>query len=143
MPDLTLNREFPAPLAEVFRAVTEPETLLKWWGPEGFHISDNQLDFRQTGPWSSVMVSPEGQSYHVSGQVTHVTPEKSIGFTWAWHDETGARGAESHVTIALEATAGGTRLTLSHRDLATAEAAEQHESGWVSTLKKLEPLLAA
>ena len=142
MPELTLERVFDAPLERVFDFVSKTEHLLKWWGPEGLHVPEGDLAFDRTGPWWSVMQSAEGQRYKVSGHVTHVDPPKSIGFTWAWHDEADARGVESHVTIKLvPAQGGGTTFTLSHVDLPDDEAAANHNMGWVSSLRKLEALI--
>lgn len=144
MPDLALTRRFDADAEAVFEAITQPALLLKWWGPEGITVdreSGETLDFTRLGPWGSVMVNGEGQRFKVTGQVTHLDPPKSVGFTWAWHDETDARGAESHVTLTVEPDPeGGTRLHLSHVDLADADAARNHEEGWTSSLGKLDAL---
>ena len=142
MSELKIERRLNAPLALVFRFVTEANNLAKWWGPEGMSLPDAALDFSRTGPWHSVMMNAEGQRYKVSGQVTHVRPPLSVGFTWAWHDETDARGDESHVTITLaEAADGRTAFTLTHV-LLTGAAAQNHEQGWTSSLRKLERLAA-
>ena len=69
-------------------------------------------------------------------------PPKSVGFTWAWHDENDKRGVESHVTIRLvPAQGGGTELQLSHVDLPEGEAAASHQKGWNSSLRKLDALI--
>ena len=52
-------------------------------GPRGMHVPEHNLDFSRTGPWYSVMQNAEGQTYKVSGHVTHVDPPNSVGFTWA------------------------------------------------------------
>lgn len=143
MSELIMERSYSAAPERVFEYVSKTEHLLKWWGPEGMFVPEHQLAFDRTGPWMSVMENDEGQRYKVSGQVTHVDPPNSIGFTWAWHDENDARGVESHVTIRLVPDiGGGTKLTLNHVDL-PAEAAESHERGWGCTLNKLDRLLAA
>lgn len=73
--------------------------------------------------------------------MTHLNPPNSVGFTWAWHDDTDARGRESHVTLSVAPhPEGGTLLTLSHVDLADAEAARNHDIGWSSSLTKLVAL---
>jgi uncharacterized protein YndB with AHSA1/START domain len=84
------------------------------------------------------MENDEGQRYKVSGQVTHVDPPNSVGFTWAWHDNQDQRGAESHVTFSVAVTESGSRLVLDHRELADADIAGNHEQGWTSSLRKLE-----
>ncbi len=33
---LVIERVFDAPRALVFKAWTEPERLVRWWGPQGF-----------------------------------------------------------------------------------------------------------
>ncbi|MTI01035.1 MULTISPECIES: SRPBCC domain-containing protein [Alphaproteobacteria] len=138
MADLRLEREFSASPETLFSWISDGAKLLQWWGPEGLHVPEHDLDFSRLGPWYSVMVNDEGQRYKVSGHVTHIDPPKSVGFTWAWHDDQDQRGAESHVTFSVEAIPGGARLILDHRELADQEAAANHEMGWTSSLRKLQ-----
>ncbi|WP_323783072.1 SRPBCC domain-containing protein [Leisingera sp.] len=142
MSDLQLRRVFPVSPEKLFAWVTTPDKLLKWWGPEGMHIPEHDLNLSRTGPWYSIMQNNDGQRFHVSGQVTHVDEPKSVGFTWAWHDEDGTRGAESHVTFTIAATEDGAMLLIDHRDLDGSDTAARHEQGWTSTLRKLEAQLA-
>jgi len=141
MSDLQMQRTFPVSPEKLFNWVTTPEKLLQWWGPESMHVPEHNLDFSRTGPWYSIMQNAEGQRYHVSGQVTHVDVPKSVGFTWAWHDEDCRRGAESHVTFTIAAAGDGAVLLIDHRDLGDDEIAAQHEQGWASTLRKLAAML--
>lgn len=138
MADLRLEREFPTNPDNLFAWISDGARLLQWWGPEGMHVPEHDLDFSRLGPWYSVMVNAEGQRYKVSGQVTHVDPPNSVGFTWGWHDDQDQRGAESHVTLTVEPLGDGARLILDHRDLGDDEIAANHESGWTSSLRKLE-----
>ena len=141
MTTLTLERRFDAPPEKVFAYISQTKHLLKWWGPEGMDVPEHNLAFDRTGPWYSVMTNDEGQRYKVSGHVTHVDAPHSVGFTWAWHDETDARGVESHVTIRLvPAQGGGTEFQLNHVDLPGDDVAANHEQGWSSSLRKLEAL---
>ncbi|NOD49254.1 MULTISPECIES: SRPBCC domain-containing protein [unclassified Ruegeria] len=140
MADLKLERDFPVSPEDLFAWISDGSRLLQWWGPEGMHVPEHNLDFSRTGPWYSVMENGEGQRYKVSGHVTHVDPPKSVGFTWGWHDDQDQRGNESHVTLSVAATDTGSRLTLDHRELADAEAAANHNQGWTSSLRKLEAL---
>jgi len=139
--ELVITRVLRAQPERVFAFVSDTKHLLKWWGPEGMGVPEHQLAFDRLGPWMSVITNGEGQRYKVSGQVTHVDPPNSVGFTWAWHDEDDARGLESHVTIKLvPAAKGGTALELRHVDLPDSDAAASHEQGWTSSLRKLERL---
>ncbi|MFD0982353.1 SRPBCC family protein [Tropicimonas aquimaris] len=138
--DVRLERIFPVSVETLYRYVSSPEGLARWWGPEGMKVPEHALDFTRKGPWFSVMENGEGQRFKVSGHVTHVDPPKSVGFTWAWHDDQGRRGAESHVTLTVTETDRGAHLVIDHRGLPGAEAAENHTRGWTSSLVKLERL---
>ncbi|WP_282152920.1 SRPBCC family protein [Ruegeria atlantica] len=138
MADLKLEREFPTTPENLFAWISDGAKLLQWWGPEGVHVPEHDLNFSRTGPWYSVMKNAEGQTFKVSGHVTHVDPPNSVGFTWAWHDDQDQRGPESHVTFLVVATENGARLVLDHRELADVEAAANHNMGWTSSLAKLE-----
>lgn len=144
MSDLRLERSFAVAPETLFTWITAPDKLVQWFGPEGVDLTDHQMDFTRTGPWVAVMVGREsGQRFKVSGHVTHVDPPRSVGFTWGWHDDADQRGDESHVTLSVTATDGGAQLVLDHRDLTDAEAAQNHRTGWVSTLRKLEKLVVS
>ena len=143
MSELVLERVFPAPLELVFDFVTKRENLKTWWGPEGMTLPEEMLDFTRTGAWHSTMQNADGAKFKVSGQVTKVNPPNLVAFTWGWHDETDARGHESHVMIELEdAGEGKTKMVLRHQDLADDESRENHNLGWTSSLRKLEAAFA-
>ncbi len=140
---LTLERVFTAPLELVFDFVTKRENLTRWWGHEGMTLPEEMLDFSRTGAWFSVMKSPEGKTYKVSGQVTKVAAPNLVAFTWGWHDETDDRGRESHVMIELSDLGDGkTKLVLSHRDLPDDQSRDNHRMGWTSFLRNLEAALS-
>lgn len=141
MTDLHIERDFPVTPEVLFKWITDPEKLLKWWGPEGVHVPEHNLDFSRKGAWYSVMENKDGDQFKVSGHVTHIDAPVSVGFTWAWHDDTDARGPESHVMLRVSEGVSGARLTLDHRDLADETAAERHEEGWSSTFRKLSAAL--
>lgn len=137
MNELRLERDFAVTAQRLFDWISTPEKLLQWWGPEGMFVPEHALDFTRTGAWYSVMQNDEGQRYKVSGQVTHSDPPRSVGFTWAWHDDADQRGHESHVTFTVVAAGDGARLLIEHRDLDGSEQSASHEKGWNSTLRKL------
>ncbi len=141
MTSLTIERQFSASPARVFAFVTQSNHLLTWWGPQGITVQDHALDLSALGPWFAVMQNTDGQQFHVSGQVTHIDPPHSVGFTWAWHDDKGQRGSESHVTFKIAPDAnGGTEFNLTHVNLADADVATRLQAGWTSALGKLETL---
>ena len=83
MTDLRLERDFDVSPERLFTAISTQADLLQWWGSEGMHVSQVNLDFTRTGAWFSMVQNSDGQQFKVSGHVTHVDPPKSVGFTWA------------------------------------------------------------
>lgn len=144
--DAEFVRDYAVSVDRLWKAVTRPDELVQWFGPEGVRIESCEMDFTKTGPWVCTMRGLEsGKRFKVSGQVTSVRPPKTgegyVGFTWAWHDDSDARGYESHVSFTVVATETGARLTLSHRDLPDMETAQSHSRGWLATLPKLDRYL--
>jgi len=88
------------------------------------------------------MIEPDLGGHLVSGEVVHFTPAESVELSWAWHDrETGLRGHESHVLLAVRpGLSGSTILTMLQTGLADAESARLHHQGWASSLDRIGPL---
>lgn len=60
---LTLSRLINAPRALVWQAWTDPAHLPRWWGPQGFSNSVDEIDVRPGGVWRFVMTGPDGVGY--------------------------------------------------------------------------------
>ncbi|WP_323765089.1 SRPBCC domain-containing protein [Marinovum sp.] len=136
--ELTLERRFKAPVDRVWEVVTQPETMVLWFGHDGWTMESHDLDFTRPGPWYAFMRSAEGNRFDVSGAVTEVSPPRHVAFTWAWHDALGARGHESRVSFTIAPAGDVTVFTLHHTGLPDAETASSHAGGWAAVLARLE-----
>src|SRR5205085_4388835 len=58
--EFTITRVFDAPRELVWKAITESERLMRWWGPKGFTMQVAQLDLRPGGVFHYSMRSPGG-----------------------------------------------------------------------------------
>jgi uncharacterized protein YndB with AHSA1/START domain len=56
--ELVVTRTFDAPRELVFDAFTDPEHLMKWWGPHGCTVISCKADPRVGGAWSISMRTP-------------------------------------------------------------------------------------
>ena len=59
--EFVISRVFDAPREKVWRAWTEREQLMKWFGPQGFTMSYAKLDLRPGGHFHYALRSPHGQ----------------------------------------------------------------------------------
>ncbi len=57
------SRELPAPPEAVFAAISDPQRLARWWGPEGFTNTFHTFEFRPGGEWKFTMHGPNGANY--------------------------------------------------------------------------------
>jgi uncharacterized protein YndB with AHSA1/START domain len=134
LPSVTLVRRIKAPPARVWAAITQPELMMRWWGPDAGPTLSAEADARPGGRFSVVFRLLSGEEHNPTGVYREVVPEKKLVFTWEW---AGRPERESLVTFLLEPFEGGTELTLIHEQLPDEEARTSHEAGWSGLLDKL------
>jgi uncharacterized protein YndB with AHSA1/START domain len=61
--ELVITRVIDAPLDLVWLAFTDPEQIIRWWGPNGFRTTTTVMDVRPGGTWRFVMHGPDGHDY--------------------------------------------------------------------------------
>lgn len=61
--EIVTERLIDAPREMVFAAWTDPEQVVKWWGPDGFTNTIHEMDVRPGGLWRFVMHGPDGTDY--------------------------------------------------------------------------------
>ena len=61
--EVVITRLLDAPRELVWEAWTNPEHIVKWWGPNGFTTTIKSLDLRPGGLWVYTMHGPEGTDY--------------------------------------------------------------------------------
>lgn len=138
LPSVTLVRRIKASPTRVWAAITRPEQMIQWWGPDAGPTLKAVADVRPGGRFSVVFRLLDGSEHNPTGIYQEVVPEKTLVFTWEWP---GMPERESLVTFRLEPLAGGTELTLIHEHLPDEAARESHEAGWEGLLDKLPVFL--
>src|SRR6187549_3162193 len=138
LPSVTIVRQIKAPLAKVWAAITQPELMMQWWGPDAGPTLRAEADVRPGGRFSVVFRLLNGDEHNPTGIYQEVVPEKTLAFTW---DLPGKLEPASLVTFRLEPFEGGTELTLTHEHLPDEEARKSHEEGWSGLLDKLPVFL--
>ncbi|HEX6334401.1 MAG TPA: SRPBCC domain-containing protein [Flavisolibacter sp.] len=86
---IIVEREFDAPLAQVWRAWTEAELLDQWWAPRPWKTRTRSMDFREGGVWLYYMEGPEGEKQLCRVDYATIRPEQSFTGDDAFCDEAG------------------------------------------------------
>ena len=139
---LVIARVFDAPRSLVFKAWTEPERLVRWWGPRGFTTPFCEMDVRPGGAFRFGMRSPEGTEHWLRGVYREILEPERLVLTWAWEDALGKPGHETLLTLDFAEHAGKTKLTLHQAVFETVTARNAHQQGWTSGLDDLADYLA-
>lgn len=139
---LTLSRTLNTGRETAFDAWVNPETLVRWWGPEGFTTPELDMDVREGGAWSTVMLSPEGSRHHVSGVYKVIDRPNRLVFTWSWTQDDGSKGHETEIEVTFTTKGDKTLMTLVQKVFKEVEHRDNHEKGWTSSLDRLERMFA-
>ena len=135
-----------APLARVYRAWTDPEQIVKWFGLKAGSMVSASIDLRVGGQWRFVMHEDDHGRVSLQGTYSIVEPEKRLCFTWSHLREhaDGRREETPHstVTVTFRAEGASTHVHLRHEDIRAAEGRKGVGSGWETSFESLVELLA-
>jgi uncharacterized protein YndB with AHSA1/START domain len=107
IPVVDIERVLDAPIADVYRAYTEPELIAQWMGPRGYDMEIDTFDVRDGGSWRFVHVAPDGGKYGFHGSYHSVIPEQSIVQTFEFE---GSAGHVSLERVEFDDLGGTTRV---------------------------------
>ncbi len=102
--EIVTTRVIDAPRELVFKAWTDPDHLVHWWGPKGFTNTFQEFDMRPGGIWRFVMHGPDGVDYKNKSVFVEVVKPERIVFRHV-------SGPQFQVTATFAEQAGKTKLT--------------------------------
>jgi uncharacterized protein YndB with AHSA1/START domain len=137
-----LSRTVEASPERVFEAMTDPEQVAQWWGPEGFTCPEVILDAKVGGAYRIAMQPPEGELFHLAGEYLEVQPPTRLAYTFRW-EPPDPDDRQTVVRLALHARDGATEVALIHGPFATEARRELHRAGWTDTFARLASHLAS
>jgi uncharacterized protein YndB with AHSA1/START domain len=132
---VTLVRRIRARPETVFEAMTTPEGIGHWWGPDAGPVLFAETDVRVGGTFRVRFQMLDGTEHESFGTYLKVDPPHRLIMSWQWVDEP---DLDMQIEIALRVVAEGTELTFTHARLPDEEMRISHEAGWNGALDKLE-----
>ena len=149
--DVVGTRDIPAALDAAWKSWTDPEYVLRWWGPNGFTCTVADMDVRVGGRSLVCMSAPDWgfPALYSTWTYTLVDAPSRLEFVHNMSDEHGTtidvEGIPRDVrhVIAFEAIASDvTRLTVRESSYPTAEARDLSSQGLEECLDKLVAMYA-
>ena len=139
-PWLRITRILPASREAVWRSLTDPAELARWWGPKGFTVPDIDFEPRVAEEYRIAMQPPEGDLFHLHGEFREVEPSSRLSYTFLW-DPPDPDDRETLVTLSLEERGEETEVGLEQGEFATPARLELHRDGWTDAFERLAELL--
>jgi len=112
--ELVITRTFDAPRELVWQAWTEPDRLMRWWGPKGFTAPVCTVDLRVGGRYLSCMRSPEGQDYWSTGVYQELVAPARLVYTDSFADEQGKWVVTAYRVGVQRSTSARTSSAVAH-----------------------------
>ena len=154
-----ISRTFDAPRNKVWKAWTERDRLLQWFGPKGFQMTSAKLDFRPGGTFHYCLRTPDGTEMWGKFIYRVIEAPERIVLVNSFSDEKG--GLTRHPfsaswplemlsTTTLAEEGGKTKVTIEWTPLNPTEEERKtfdssHEGmkqGWSGTFEQLSEYLA-
>jgi uncharacterized protein YndB with AHSA1/START domain len=142
-PEVIVTGVFDAPRDRLFRALTDPQMIPKWWGPKRMSTTVTKMDVRKGGDWRFVQCDPEGKEFAFRGKFRDVKPPERLEYTFEFE---AMPGHISDDIVTLEKRDGKTLETqrivfesIADRDGMVGQGMEEGE---MESLDRLEELVA-
>ena len=90
--DLVVTRIIDAPIELVWKAWTDPDHVMKWWGPKYYTSPSCKIDLREGGKYVFCMRAPQeqgGQDSYTAGIFKKILPMELLEFTQGMADQDG------------------------------------------------------
>jgi uncharacterized protein YndB with AHSA1/START domain len=78
---VVLNRVFDATPEVIWKVISDPAMVPKWWGPAQYETVVDKMDFRVGGEWRFVQ-KDEGQDYAFHGVYKEIIPNEKVSDTF-------------------------------------------------------------
>ena len=144
--EILVTREFNAPRHLVWKVLTEPDLIKRWWAGQRGTVTDVAIDLRVGGSWRYVMTADGGFEVGFHGEFREIDAPASMVQTEVYE---GAPDGDSEPTLnhyALAERDGRTTLTVrtvvSSKDLRDTIIATGMEAGMQEGYDLLEELAA-
>jgi uncharacterized protein YndB with AHSA1/START domain len=138
---LEMERVIPAPRPVVFAAFSDPNELVKWWGPEGFTTPSLKFQARVGDSYRIEMQPPEGDPFFLVGEFREVEKPARLTFTFMWEDPD-PDDVQTLVDLSFRDLGEVTEVALKQGLFKTEPRRALHRDGWTDSFDKLERLIA-
>jgi uncharacterized protein YndB with AHSA1/START domain len=155
--DLVVTRIIDAPIDLVWKAWTDPQLVMRWWGPKDYTSPTCKVDLREGGRYVFCMRAPKeqgGQDSYTAGVYKKIVPMERLEFTQGLADKDGNRidpaqvgmppdfPEEIRTVVIFKAKGNMTELTITEYDWPVGQMYVYSLAGMHQSIDKLSESLA-
>ena len=156
--DVVVTRVFDAPIEQVWKAWTDPEYVMQWWGPTGFTCPLAEMDFREGGVSLVCMRAPKefgGQDLYNTWTYKKIAPMQRIEYILNFTDKgrkafdpaemglpAGIPKEVRNVNTFKDLGNGKTEMTVTEYDYTSDQAHDLSKAGLEQCLDKMAAIFA-
>jgi uncharacterized protein YndB with AHSA1/START domain len=111
--EIVIERVMDAPRELVWKAWTDPNQVVNWWGPNGFTTTVHSMDVQPGGVWAFTMHGPDGADYPNKSVFIEVAKPERIIYSHGGGRK-GAPGANFEAAWTFESE-GANRTNVTNR----------------------------
>lgn len=157
--DLVITRIFDAPLEKVWKAWSDADDVMHWWGPNGFSCPSAKIDFREGGTSIVCMRAPAdfgGQDMYSTWAYRKIVPMDRIEYVHNLADQDGNKiepsvlgmpsdfpQDQSHTITFKALDANKTELIVTEHDWPLGQMIEMSRMGMEQCLDKMATIFAS
>jgi uncharacterized protein YndB with AHSA1/START domain len=154
--DLVVTCVFDALVEQVWKAWSDPEYVMQWWGPEGFTSPLANMDFREGGTSLVCMRSPAYGDHYSTWQYEKIVPMQRIEYIHNLSDKDGnpvdpvSMGMppdfpqnQRHTVTFKDLGNGKTEMTVTEHAWPVGQMMEMSKLGLAQCLKKMAASLVS
>jgi len=131
---LVVRRLSRATPERLFAFWTEPEHLMRWWGPNGASCPAAEIDLRAGGSYRIANRFADGNVVWIAGVFEEIQRPHRLVYTWQLEKPAASR---ERVSVSFEPHGDMTQVIVTHERIAGAAARTSHERGWNGCLDGL------
>ncbi|MEM8587856.1 MAG: SRPBCC domain-containing protein [Pseudomonadota bacterium] len=135
---LVVRRTIEANAERLFAAWTQPDELVRWWGPSGITCPKAEIDLRVGGTYRIANEQPGKPLLWIVGEFERIEPPRML--VYSWRLEPGSGNTE-RVSVRFVPKDAATEVIITHERIANETDRDEHEQGWFGCLDGLAALV--
>lgn len=125
---------FPVSPSVMFKAWTDPDRVMKWFGRAPNTLVSAHIELKQGGEWRFCVASDDEHTSVLQGEYQEIVEDEKLAFSWR-HVVTQANGESeetmtSNVEVTFSSKGNGTWVHLIHTGIAVEDARKGVGGGW-------------